>query len=555
MTSLSASGGSTIYIAQNGLNVEYSYNSTSWTQITWPCTITNSNTAAGNVIVLFTTDITLSTTNDFFSCNSGYIQFGSTSLNTDGSRPTITIATDYYDGLIQNGNNSTTGNRNIYIYNLFVDGTGYGTQIGAGWLCKKYFGKGTINNYVINCSSSGDINGGGILGDYAGTGSGAQLYVIGCSSDGSINNTAAGGIVGAYIGSDSGTVEITSCWSTGVISQSDAGGIVGSYAAFSSGSVSISSCYSTGIITGRDAGGIVGSFQAVNGTISIEKCYSNGSIAGTNAGGICGSNIISGTASQTCSISNCYTTGDINGSLNAGGIIGRQANTTTGPVILSITYCYTTGSTGTNKGYIIGGSTSIPAQNYSEAYNSSSGWSTSHAASVLTNGPASSPGVGSAWVSTAIAQPYELKDMGYTPYSVVNISSTNMVRTGATTISAGNSTTTAGVISGLSYTILQTTGGDSGSYSTIAINTTTGIISTTKYTVPGIYTLYIRNTGSSYNITTITLTVTAYIAPGLSWFTMKSVFSNNSQVYYKQHSLATGGVGSVRNYRSKEYKT
>jgi hypothetical protein len=32
---------------------------------------------------------------------------------------------------------------------------------------------------------------------------------------------------------------------------------------------------------------------------------------------------------------------------------------------------------------------------------------------------------------------------------------------------------------------------------------------------------------------------------------MKSIFSNNANVYYKPHSLASGGIGTVKNSRRK----
>jgi hypothetical protein len=35
----------------------------------------------------------------------------------------------------------------------------------------------------------------------------------------------------------------------------------------------------------------------------------------------------------------------------------------------------------------------------------------------------------------------------------------------------------------------------------------------------------------------------------------KPLFSNNSAVFYKQHSLPTGGVGTVRNIGHKAKKT
>ena len=37
--------------------------------------------------------------------------------------------------------------------------------------------------------------------------------------------------------------------------------------------------------------------------------------------------------------------------------------------------------------------------------------------------------------------------------------------------------------------------------------------------------------------------------------TMGSIFTNNAQVFYKPHSLASCGVGTVRNSRFKSRKT
>jgi hypothetical protein len=36
---------------------------------------------------------------------------------------------------------------------------------------------------------------------------------------------------------------------------------------------------------------------------------------------------------------------------------------------------------------------------------------------------------------------------------------------------------------------------------------------------------------------------------------MKSIFADNSRVYYKPHTLASGGVGTVRNSHSKSKRT
>ena len=42
---------------------------------------------------------------------------------------------------------------------------------------------------------------------------------------------------------------------------------------------------------------------------------------------------------------------------------------------------------------------------------------------------------------------------------------------------------------------------------------------------------------------------------GYRSFFMTSLFTNNAQVYYKSHSLASGGIGTVKNCRHKARKT
>ncbi len=515
---LSFPGGTIVYIRQQGGVIEYSTDQTTWNTAFFSFNIANSNTSLGYVKVYFTTDITLSNNYDYFAPNSEYIQFGNESLNTDGSRPIITIAVSNYDGLIYNGASGSNGYNNIRVYNLIINGTGGSLQVGAGWLGQKYFGKGTTNNSILNCSSLGDINtisglgGGGILGDYA-----ENVTLIGCSSSGNIVGDNAGGIVGAQ----ANFVVLQSCWSTGTIVGDGAGGIVGA----NSPSATVLNCYSEGTISGANTGGIVGSNAGEN-SVEITNCYSRGSIIGGNAGGICGS---LGPASgvYTVTITNCYSTGNLlNSGINAnGGICGILIPFSSGAVNVTITHCYTSGTAG-STGYIIGntvtinGTNSAPSQfllanNYSEAGAGSSGtpgtWNTSHAASVLQGTPATT--VGASWTATVLNQPYELTNMGYTPYSSANISGTTLVRTASATVTAGNSSAAA-LVPGKNYTILQISGGDSGSYGTITLNSTTGVIATTADTVPGTYTLSVRNTGS-YNITTYTLILTGTIINGV----------------------------------------
>lgn len=42
---------------------------------------------------------------------------------------------------------------------------------------------------------------------------------------------------------------------------------------------------------------------------------------------------------------------------------------------------------------------------------------------------------------------------------------------------------------------------------------------------------------------------------GKSLFPMTPLFTNNAQVYYKPHNLASGGIGTVKNCRHKARKT
>lgn len=503
MSAIEAIGGTTVYIRDNGGINQYSYNGNTWSPLSFPCTINNTNTSAGVLKIYFTTDIELSAGGEYFQFISDNIQVGNTALNTGGTRPTITIPQDNYDGLFQNGSSGVNGHTNIFIYNLIIDGSGYGTQVGGGWVGQKFFGLGASNNYIINCSSLGDINGGGILGDSA-----ANVILIGCSSSGDIYDTA-GGIVGQSVDS----VSVGSCWSSGDMLGNGAGGIVGSNTV----GVSVQNCYSTGVISGSNAGGIVGSNIA---NANISNCYSRGVIQGDNAGGICGS-IAVFSGSSSVSITNCYTTGDVNGFVS-GGICGILI-VTGGTVDVYIQNCYTTGTA--TVGYMIGNDTTINGtnpypyrfvllDNYSEA-GSPGGtpgtWNTSHANSTLTG---TGTLVGSTWVNTVGGQPYELLTIGYTPYGGINISSNSLVRSYSQTVSAGSSTNAA-FITGVTYSLLDVTGGDAASQDLITINGTTGVVSVPTSVVSGTYTVYLRNTGS-YNITTFVLTVTGGSTPSIA---------------------------------------
>jgi hypothetical protein len=482
MSSLQFPGNTIVYFRQNNQNVQYSTDQSSWTTATFPISIGNTNTSLGTLKVYFNTNITLTNASDKFLCSTAQIQFGNTTLKEDGTRPTITVTADNFQGLIQNGEAFTSGNANIYIYNLIVDGTGYSTNANSGWFGQAYFGKGAANNFIINCSSLGGIgtDGGGIVGSSAAANSGS-LSIIACSSSGTIG-TSAGGIVGRQSGETAGTVTCTQCYSTGAISGDSAGGIFAAYAGDNSGTATATKCYSSGTI-GANAGGIFGSNAGNNsGTATASNCYSTAQISSTG-GGIFGQN--GATSGGSATATNCYTSGATQGEGN--GIFARSTETVT-----------------TERCYAANGS-----------------WSSSTANSSLNGTPVSPSVIGTSWVNVTTNQPYEINNIGFTPYTRTIINSTpTVIQTFSLTKTAGESTSAA-IKSGQSYSILSKSGGNEGSYSTITINSTTGVIATTAETVAGVYTLVIRNTGS-YNITQFVLTVNAIPTPtplvqGVSW--------------------------------------
>jgi hypothetical protein len=486
---LTGPGGSSVYIRQIEGTLEYSYDQITWSPFYTPTIVTNTDTSAGILTVEFVSDFEFTSIIDYFICRSSHIQFGSTSLNDDGTRPVITIdGVSDYPGLIQNADFdgvNYVGYNNITICNLVVNATNGSTLVAeqGGWLGQQYFGRDASNNYIINCSSTGPISvdSGGIVGRYAGNGTGAILTIIGCSSSGDISDNA-GGIVGRNAGNVGGSIRCESCWSTGSIGL-DGGGITGQ----DTENATIINCYSTGAIVG-DGGGICGQ-DCEDSTIT--GCYSTGSI-GSEAGGIVGR------SSSGVTISNCYSIGSI-ASLG-GGIIGEGSSDCT------IEHCYTVGAVTDDLGYIIGDSTEIPPNCFSEDLSGTPGtWSSANANTVLEGLP--TPVVGTTWVATVTNEPYELFNMGYTPYTAENViivEGDMILNRGVSESITAGASTNAGLVPGRSYTILQIAGGNSGS---ITINSTTGVISTSGSTAPGTYTIYLRNTGS-YNITEYILSFT-----------------------------------------------
>ena len=89
---------------------------------------------------------------------------------------------------------------------------------------------------------------------------------------------------------------------------------------------SVSNCYSTGDVNGVDfVGGLVGWNEG-----AISNCYSTGFVGGTDfVGGLVGRNYYG-------TISNCYSTSDVNGVSLVGGLVGDNHD--------SVSNCHSTGN-------------------------------------------------------------------------------------------------------------------------------------------------------------------------------------------------------------------
>jgi hypothetical protein len=557
-SNINGSGGTTIYVRQDGSgNYQYSTNNqVSWTTFVFPAFITNTNTSAGYLNIVFVNNITIYNSSDFFTCGSPYIQFGSTTLPVGGTPRSIYVfGVGSYPGFIQNGSSGSSGYGNINIFNLSVtDISGSTLAPDAGWLAQSYFGRaatGSGFSYIVNCSSNGNIsqsNTGGIVGAYAYNASPQQLYIYGCSSTGQVSGSNAGGIVGAYAASTDASgngsfVVCSYCWSEGIINGPDAGGIFGAraggYNPFTGGSGQGAArafyCYSTEDITGINAGGIFGRYAGNSLTQETDTyySYSRGQVTGTGSGGIFGAN--AGNVIPV-RIYNCYSSGGV--ALGNGGMVGSAS------------------SSNVNYTYIANGS-----------------WTDASANSLLDGVPPLGPttNVGNVWAkSSAISNsPYELSPMGFSPYNLTNITtdasgssiSVNLRQTYNVSVTAGNITPSSVLTdASLNYQLIDISGGDPLSYGTILVNSSNGSVSTSPTTASGLYTLYVRNTGS-YNITTINLNVVtpfSISAPGGTTIYIRDNSGNyqystdnqaswNTFVFPAQISNSTYGLGTYLN--------
>ena len=179
------------------------------------------------------------------------------------------------------------------------------------------------NSNITNCFNAGQVSGQGSAGGVVGRME-QNSSIINCSNTGSVSGTNyVAGLVGDF-GSNS---SITGSFNSGTVTgSSQTGGVVG----YGTSGLTITDCYNTGAIdcANNSSGGIVGQFSAS----SVINCYNTGSVEGSNSvGGILGRGSLNST------ITNSYNTGWIIGEIAVGGIGGLSSS-------VSITDCYNTGS-------------------------------------------------------------------------------------------------------------------------------------------------------------------------------------------------------------------
>ena len=186
----------------------------------------------------------------------------------------------------------------------------------------------TISSLYINRPATTDI---GFFGYVYNAATINNLGIINCNITG---NDKTGGLVG-HMETD---VTVNNCYSTGTVSgnSQNIGGLVG-YAYIS---CTISYSYSTASVASPNerVGGLVG----YAGDLNISDCYSTGTVNGSSyVGGLVGRH---GGNSPPNTISNCYNTGAVSGTVTrVGGLMGKSSN-------LTISNCYNTGAvSGTNS--------------------------------------------------------------------------------------------------------------------------------------------------------------------------------------------------------------
>jgi len=182
---------------------------------------------------------------------------------------------------------------------------------------------GINGGYIRNCYSTGVVSGSTYVGGLVGENGGS---ISNCYSTGNVNgpndSSDLGGLVGwNYMGQSYSS--ISNCHSTGTVTGGDYSSNLGGLVGYNSGR--ISNCFSTGAVAGGDNSGGLGGLVGYNYYGPINNCYSTGSVVVT---GVYASLGLGGLVGESYgSISDCYSTGDVNGgyySYDVGGLVGES---------------------------------------------------------------------------------------------------------------------------------------------------------------------------------------------------------------------------------------
>jgi len=220
-----------------------------------------------------------------------------------------------------------------------IDITSHGTSGGLiGFSCgtiENCYATGNINNSyrhgggligyardsakIINCYAAGDIIGNSLMGGLIGY-CHNNIEIKDCFANGNVkgDNYFVGGLIGRCLEN----TNLLNCYALGdVEGLVDVGGLIGATSV-----AMISGCYSMGNVIGHGnyIGGLVGDCSRTN----LTQSYSKGNVLSTTGNYLGG--LVGGTSEGDTNISNCYSTGDIDGENTScvGGLLGYGYSTT-----------------------------------------------------------------------------------------------------------------------------------------------------------------------------------------------------------------------------------
>lgn len=585
---ISASG--TIQIKQSGANIQYSVDAGSnWANVVWPTSIINASADPSNnrLTVLFTTDLTISSTSNYFIT-------GSQGITYDGNNKTVMVAVDNFVGLIQNGSNlgAIIAYSNTTVQNIITKNNGsiytLSRIAASAYICQYYFGYNVTNTLINNCTNYGFITAGGsgicsglfglasvisnctnhgfidCANDYGSIGIGGFFssggLITNCTNYGQIcggtrsitwgngfgicyansypgtctitNCTNYGNIYGANcvgIGAYSYGATITNCANYGDIYGSSSGGICGLIGNTNNTNtyIRVINCINVGTIIGQYSGGIGRSW--CNGYMSFTNCINKGNITGANSGGICGD-------TNRAAITGCYSSGNIT-SVTSGGICGSNAG---GAITNCIVY-YTT-----NLGFPYY-NTASPYVTLTHSYSSSiAAWSDISANAVLVGYAAGVGSPGETWSSNS----------ANTPYVLTNYQSVAIKPTITTMTTIPNKT-----LGMAPFLITDPSSNSTGAFSYYSSNIDIASVSGNTITMVGAGTVTITAIQASTPNYTIALTSTSFVisrgGPTITWtipsvilgttpFTVPLPTSNSTGAFtYSTTSLYNASVASL----------